>query len=283
MAFDFRKELQNRMDEENGWLCDFELRTYSEELIDNRSDIPRLYRYMPANYNNIRCLETKELYLSKIGAMNDIFEMLGGVADTKTVKALEGLSDLFYIKSFSERENDLLMWSGYADEFRGMCVEYDLSNMDGSYYYHLFPVVYKDGRYGKACIDQYTSEELQCYKQDNYISEDSELQDIYSAAICKSNRWSGEAEWRMIVSYVQMHEKYNKAGMWEGDFEEQYAISSQYISFPYIKSVCLGPRMEERVKEHIKEIGRRPGGFEVHEMQLDNSDYCLSRKPNKEE
>ena len=43
-----------------------------DSLLTNRSAIPKLFRYSPANYYNIRGVETQSLYLSTIGAMNDI-------------------------------------------------------------------------------------------------------------------------------------------------------------------------------------------------------------------
>ena len=157
----FREKLRNIIEEkEESYIFDCNLYDYiQEELIPNKSDIPTLFRYTPADYNNIRSLETKQLFLSEIGSMKDIFEGLSCEIDDRVIENLEKLHDIAYFKSFSDNNNHLLMWSSYADNYSGMCVEYDLTNMQDKCYYHLFPVVYSEKRHAKANL-QFTFDEL---------------------------------------------------------------------------------------------------------------------------
>ena len=148
-VFDFRRELETLLDEENGKVYDFQLVDYSEELYQSRHKIPLLYRYQPANYHNIRTFEKGQIYLAPAGKMNDIFEGFSAAAEESVRNNIGALSELAHIKSFSEAnyETNSLMWGNYADNYKGFCVEYDLRDMREDYYYHFFPVVYKKQRY----------------------------------------------------------------------------------------------------------------------------------------
>lgn len=278
-TLELKKKLEGLLDSSEGQTFDFRLKAFSEELIQNRQCIPPLFRYMPANYDNIRGLETQELFLSEIGSMNDIFEMMSAATTSDVINKLSTISDLFYIKSFTENPNDLLMWGIYADSFRGMCVEYDLRDMDETaYYYHLFPVIYKEKRYPHSWFNIYTIRNFEKCKNEQDFIDAEMLVDIYPAVICKADRWRDEKEWRIIVTYMQMKADKETGEIFDPDaFEEQYAINKQTIRFPYIKRVFIGPKMEERKRKHIEEIGKK-NNFEVCNMELAETDYLLKQR-----
>ena len=131
---DFRKKLTQRIEGNgNKSLSDEDLIGFSKEFIEVLGESKsmssmKLYRYMPFNYNNIRSIEKGAIYLSEIGKMNDVFEGLTLVHDSQTID-FKDLHDLVYLKSFSEEKDNLLMWSHYGDNHKGLCIEYDLKHI----------------------------------------------------------------------------------------------------------------------------------------------------------
>lgn len=264
------------------YVFDFELCSYiREELIPNKERIPVLYRYSPADYNNIRALERGTLFLSEAGSMNDVFEGLSCRLDDKDLDCVDHLHDLAFLKSFTENEDDAVMWGTYADSYAGICVAYDCTNCaDESLYYHLFPVRYTDSRLTKATVRGMAHSLLELKREEslgNCASDADELKDVMSLFVSKSDKWAYEKEWRLIVTYLQMHTRF---GEYENDtdLKELYNISSQTIEFPYAKEIFLGPRMRSHVKEHLYEIGAKLG-IPVHEMMLAKDSYKLVKKP----
>lgn len=252
---DFRQELNNLCNQDDEQVFDFELTAFSQKLYDHRSSIPILYRYMPANYFSIRSLEQGNIFLSEAGKMNDIFEGLSSLIDDYTQERVNDLSDLVYLKSFSECFDNLLMWGTYADNYAGMCVEYDLRNMKKDYYWHLFPVYYLDKRYNTKTYLHHSLDELRKYKFDPEDCDAEFLRDIYSLYLAKSQFWNYEKEWRIVVPHLYMREKWHEGGFFESDEEPfLYSINAQTIDFPYVSKVYLGPRVPSLQKEHIVEI-----------------------------
>ena len=67
----------------------------------------KLYRYMPANYYNIRNFEKERIHLSTNGNFNDIYEGLpASTIEELTNQDLTPLKDSAYICCFSEACND---------------------------------------------------------------------------------------------------------------------------------------------------------------------------------
>lgn len=281
---DFRKELEELFIEqkrgEESRIFDFELCAFVRDiLLPNREKIPTLYRYSPADYNNIRALEKQELYLSESGNLNDVFEGLScGIPSSDLTDALIRLHDLSYLKSFTEKESDLVMWGTYADSYAGMCVAYDCSRFeDESLYYHLFPVRYSDVRRTKANVRRMANELYdlkRALEESNDPAGFDSLMDTMGLFLTKSSGWADEREWRLIVTHLQKEMSFDECGE-DQELAPLYAINSQFISFPYAKAVYLGPRMRNDIKEHLCGIGKKLG-IPVYEMMLANDSYKLT-------
>lgn len=281
----FRDMLGQMLDENDGVLNDNQLQEFSTELRINRTAIPMLYRYTPADYYNIRNLETEKLALSKAGHMNDVFEGLANSVDEKLIEQFAKIEDIAYMKSFSEKENDLHMWSIYASECEGMCVEYDLREMEGKrdYYSYLFPIHYIKRRYGeskvfsKARVDWF---EAYKYGDDEAKMNNAELLcDVLSPFLSKAECWQDEKEWRVIASYIRMHIEEELGCRFEDEkHEENYNIKSEVIDFPYATCVFLGPRMEKMKKEHLKEIALKKLKIRVVETRIAPTGYNLEKR-----
>ena len=286
---DFRADLAQMMDEFAGNIDYDELMAFSEVLREEGNLIPLLYRYTPADYYNIRNLEKGELFLSKAGQMNDIFEGLSGYADADTIENIDRISDIAYIKSFSENENDPHMWGIYATEYSGMCVQYDLRRMMGKedYYSYLFPVHYGPERYIKGLLDKYTAEDFHAYRNGNDEGKAKHAEYLFnvtSAFLSKAECWKQEKEWRLVVPYVRMHFEEDFWCRYKDDDDDvNYTIKSELIKFPYATRIYIGPRMERIKREHLIEIGEKKG-IEVYETRIASGKYALeSRKVGTEQ
>lgn len=270
-------------DGESAWDLDFSFRVRT--ILEENVQYPPLFRYCSADYNNIRALETKRIYLSSIGNQNDAFE---GLSSITTFKKDYRIDELAYIKSFTENYNDLTMWGLYADSFRGICVEYDINKLKGTpqehLLYHLFPVAYNDERkeiYNyKTIHDTYLSFKEAQYSTFKYDVDFSDIKNILPLFLVKSTAWQREREWRLVTTLEHLYSEYEPE---ENDPEwlpNLYKIKfycGQYIDFDCVKSITLGPNMDECKKEHLKTIGFSLG-IPVIETVLSKRRYEIIRK-----
>lgn len=278
MKMDFRAELEKILNS-NEQINDVDLQNYLTDIIAPNADkLPILYRFSPANEYSFHALENQTLYLSEVGSMNDIFEGLSCGTDDPLIENIEKLSDLVYLKSFSETKDDLKMWSMYADNYSGMCVAYDFHDIDDEFIYHLFPVCYSEKRKSKKHLED-AVRELQRLKKDidekKPFGSYSSIRNIMSLYLTKSMEWKNEKEWRIIVTYPQMHADIRKFPNKESHFF--YELNDRNIYAPYATDIYLGPKMKSADKEKAREIAQR-NNVCIHEMQLDEKMYALTEK-----
>lgn len=106
--------------------------------------------------------------------------------DLPTLRAnLDGLKSTTGIACLTETNDSLLMWSHYANNHRGMCVEYELMAINEQLKFSPVPVVYEDERVWLRSINQSTL--------------DAEIKKVLIESLTsKSPEWSYEREWRII-------------------------------------------------------------------------------------
>lgn len=277
---DFRKILsQKLLDSQMAIVEESELVQYTQEtILPHQSALPTLYRFSPADYNNIRALETQTLYLSECGKMNDLFEGASCIMKDIDLKDLRLLQNAAFLKSFTETRDEVLMWSQYADNFQGMCVAYDFSQCKHELLSHLFPVVYTNQRKTSASI-KHIIKELEILQhdlaEDNYFLDGELLPQLMPLFLTKSCAWEREKEWRLLVTLSQKSLTTEEA-IQEGT-SQLYEINEQIISVPFITDVYLGPVMPEHKKKHIREICERLK-IHVHDMILHPTEYRLQEK-----
>lgn len=276
----FIELFHNNQNNHNEIISDDQLLAFSKNIVlKYKSLIPSLFRYSIADYYNIRALENESLFLSPIGTMNDIFEGLSCDIDDSVIDKIEEIKDVAYIKSFSESKDDLLMWAHYSDNYAGMCVEYDFSKLSENILYHLFPVYYSDNRFAHIDLNKSIEEHCDLKRMNcdhNYPNECEYIKNIMSLFLTKSNAWSYEKEWRMVATYPQIH---NTAEDLYDNHGEMYGINAQTISVKScIKSVYLGPRMKQNIKEHIIEICKtKLNNIPVYSTRLSKTKYQLEQ------
>ncbi|WP_321515513.1 DUF2971 domain-containing protein [Marinifilum fragile] len=186
-------------------------------------------------------------------------------------------------KDHEEFNNQILMWSHYADDHKGFCVEYDLGflkeetkleldyleflNDTDSYLKErmiatikasLFPVEYTSQRINIPIT------RLRKLRIDNkgLLVKDNGIEElVYKTFIVKSSRWNYEKEWRLIVDENISNYYGNK------------------IPFPYAKKIYLGCKASTELIETMMEIGNNLD-VEVYLQKMDGKKFTLdSFKP----
>jgi hypothetical protein len=171
--------------------------------------------------------------------------------------------------------NKSQMWAHYADNHKGICVEYDISplikdiafSLESWEFYEnkeeyleerllatikggLFPIIYTSNRVRLP----YTKLKKLNPSKRNFVEEL-----LYKAYITKSTNWSYENEWRLIVD------------------EEISEYFGNKIPFPFIKRIFLGCNIPEMHKKLLIDIGKEHN-VEVRLMHMEQSKFRLDYK-----
>lgn len=226
-----------------------------ESILDRKTYIEILekrFSLKPEEKNRI-------LYSDNIErAMQIVLQAHGGrLSDSWTNTLINGLKncmdtikDAVKVVCLSEVYDSMLMWSHYAQNHTGYCIEYYFDEKD-MFYKHLYPVVYTKHRYIITKSD---------------ILENTEW--IYRTTCRKSDVWSYEKEWRIITA------NFNK-------------VMPQKLEYPNgkyvfdlkknIKAFYLGAKIEKNFKDEIVQFGEK-NGINVYEMNLSLNTYELTAK-----
>lgn len=225
------------------------LEQISECIVQNRRKISPLYRYSPANYWNIRSLEQQKLVLRPASEMNDIFEgdVVTSLHFADMSEKIKGFQKGTYLKSLSDKELDLQMFAHYGDDFKGMCVEYDFTHCVENQIRDLFPVIYAE--------EPFESVKPDTLKINRFFF------------LRKAKAWEYESEWR----FIRVVEDETKQ-------KQEQSVDVRGC----IKTIYLGPRMEDVKKEHIKEIAKKINA-QVKEVMLSDGKFALEAKGENDE
>ena len=211
----------------------------------------KLFRYMPVTYYSIRNFEKQRIHLSQNGVMNDIYEGIPSTQEQLTYFDLKKLSDLASMACFTESNSNTLMWSHYANNHEGICVEYDLKLLQTDSFKicaHLFPVIYSNTRHISRDINSLIQSHCALKKaiDERYEYDGDEmLDDILPMFLTKGMDWKYEQEWRIIYTMKQMY-----------DIDEEILYSGN-LHFPCVTAVYLGYRIDPEIKENLIEIAGR--------------------------
>lgn len=146
------------------------------------------YRAMIEN-----CPHYRKSYLNKYKEHHNVPKFNTLISDIK---------DDILISCFSETYNSVLMWSHYADEHRGICIEYDLQDLYGNIQFTfnraMYPVIYNRTL---ADVTQLAIDTI--FKKSskhvlNYV--------LIKPAVHKAIDWRYEQEWRIIFPRINTRE-----------------------------------------------------------------------------
>jgi len=262
-----------------------DIEEFSDFLKTRLNTERKLYRYSPADYYNIRNFETGKLKLTSNGQLNDVYEGLPISAQRQpTIEDVKALDELAYIKCFSVENNNNLMWSHYAENHTGICVEYDLSMLDKNHDYlnHIYPVLYSEKRHFAIDLDKLLKEQKQLLSDiyaDNEPDSSEYLINVPLLLLFKGTEWNYEKEWRII---------YTKRDMY---LSEDPDLNNGIIHFDCISGIYFGYLIRPEIRQNLIEIVRRQNKFrkketmkqiDLYDMCISNSTYELSTKKIKE-
>jgi len=148
------------------------------------------------------------------------------------------------IFSLCERYNSIVMWSHYAEEHRGICLELDTELLpDGT---NCLPVVYS----GKRPIINLFSDR-----------EDANI----ITATTKTDDWNYEEEWRIVKVSLPN----------QPDFPRPLDAPKGFIH-AVIFGTLIKPKMQAKVIKWIKKMNPVP---KIYETELDKQTYRIIRRP----
>lgn len=162
--------------------------------------------------------------------------------------SMNEIKDAVRVVCLSEVYDSMLMWSHYAKNHMGFCIEYDFeeSNM---FYKYLYPVEYTKDRYAVSKNDM--------------LNENTEW--IYRSTCRKSDVWSYEKEWRIVTA------NFNKVMPQKLEYPNgKYVLDLRNN----IKSFYLGAKISEDFKDELLRFGKEKS-IEIYQMVLSPKVYEL--------
>ncbi|CAH0184875.1 DUF2971 domain-containing protein [Peribacillus simplex] len=197
----------------NNWLSDF-MTLFSSDMEDayrfKHLHIPqKLYKYQSLSERNIDSLKNNKVWFSNPKNLNDPFDCSAlyydeefllnklsnknvfGIANSNDIKAsLRFIQRMTKITCFTENPFNMPMWAHYGDNHKGICVEYDLTQLpfESKLSRGLYPVKYENKRYDGTNI-------LKMIYENDSVSSAM----LFYTMLFKHQSWSYEKEWRIIL------------------------------------------------------------------------------------
>lgn len=163
------------------------------------------------------------------------------------------IDDTVYIVSLCTDHKNRLMWSHYADNHKGFCIEYDFSaDVLKEKRALVLPVVYSSLR-PKLPYETMLFSEKQTLENMNF---QSIYEKIFLSMLTKDEIWSYEKEWRILISAQ----------------EEAMNIPAPPVSCIYL-GACCSAENEEEIKTLVQDWN-----IPVKKMIVDRGDYSLHIK-----
>jgi len=184
---------------------------------------------------------------SKLEKLNDPFEGKIAWDETANEDVMEKYNNLYsiIISAFlTEFNDDILMWSYYAHQHKGICIEYKFEDVYDLYKDSLYPVLYNE-RYNLLSGDNNTNNK----------------QRIIECFYTKSQCWIHEQEWRL--AHV----------LGEGE----KSLDGKEINMPPIAKIHFGYNVKESDKlyKDIIKFQKSKPEISLDRMILDEKNYKL--------
>jgi len=100
----------------------------------------KIYKYQSININLLKSLQKKMIWYSRIDQLNDPYELF--FIDNSGTEIYTNFRKSLCVCCFSKNKDEVLMWSHYGDNHKGICLEWeiDFEKMKGS----LFEIDYNN-------------------------------------------------------------------------------------------------------------------------------------------
>lgn len=159
------------------------------------------------------------------------------------------------IACFSEKYDINPMWAHYADNHKGVCIEYNFWE-DKLLRDICFPVYYVDKAYNNHICLKILKE----FKAKNRL--------ISQLFLKKGKYWNYEKEWRIVIPNNFKSDKLNF----------RWKNRKRYLEFLKPKSVYLGYNINNDDKKYMKSLCR-DYDIKIYQMIKDDYGYNLKAKP----
>ena len=157
------------------------------------------------------------------------------------------------IVCLSESEESLLMWAHYANNHHGLCVEYDLLEINEQLQFTPVPVIYSPER---VCCESLHSKTVERDMTKLFIE----------SLTSKSPEWSYEKEWRIIREEVACGDRW--------DIEKRGALLDSVRP----RSVILGCMADTELEKSMVEYCKTER-IDLYKMRKDEKVYGLRKDP----
>lgn len=102
----------------------------------------KIYKYHTININLLHSLRKGTNWYSKLHLLNDPFECF--LMDNTKTDVFKNWIPTLSVCCFSKNNNNILMWSHYANDHKGVCLEFDVPDDDKDLKKDLIEVVYNN-------------------------------------------------------------------------------------------------------------------------------------------
>lgn len=221
----------------------------NNQLIPKRVD--KLYKFMPFNNNTIACLLQSYFWLSNPSTFNDPFDCNKNLIigfdgnDVDNKFQLKNHFESLGITSFSEKLGNPLMWGHYTNNYHGIVLEIDSSNL------HEYSSMINSDHH-----TNYDFRKVLYPKYFNPILKEFEFAEplLYSSKI---KNWEYEQEWRIIANiknnmrYLHFDHRIIKKifigyNLWENNSTAFHIIAHiQQINYPHAEIYKVYPHQKE--------------------------------------
>lgn len=161
---------------------------------------PKLYKYVPLendeNDVRLKTLERQEIWLSKVASLNDPYEFKVIYNDFGSQNEFQHLMDACvewscFASLTANGAEHLPMWAYYANNHKGMCIEYDVLSSE-----YFFPVGYNEKRVPLSKI----LSAIPTNEEDELFEEKAELaRHLFGRLLYQKHiSWKSENEYRLI-------------------------------------------------------------------------------------
>lgn len=247
------------------------------------NDVPECIdkcEYENKNNEKIDSIADNKFWVSTHDNLNDPFELKSIFIEEEKIKEygypVELVKEVlnvyreYLIGCFTTNlTSNLPMWAHYANNHKGICVEYEV--VSPKFFY---PVIYEKGRHlsNKICMNFLALS----VKDMNGIITDEEEKDLelysqilYYSTMIKDKSWEYEDEYRYIIHKMKLEGKEIKGGTLLNTRDMGIKISGIY----------LGMCCEEKYKNRLIEVAKALG-IKIYQMCFNDkaNDYALDYK-----
>lgn len=246
-----------------------------------------VYKYYSDSSLNLDALKSNKMWYSAPCNFNDVFDCDVTVDEDQLFKSIQaypgvqgvrigspmwkqmksqakssakGMRDLFTqmrsqmgITCLSELDDSLLMWAHYANNHHGMCVEYELMEINRQLKFTPIPVIYSEKR---AYLDSLNPDTVERDTTKVFIE----------SLTSKSPEWSYEKEWRIIRDDGACGDRW--------DAEKKGALLDMIRPV----SVTLGCMAKQEFADAVQEFCEN-NQINLYKMERDPKVYRLVKVP----